>query len=280
MKTEGVASLYRLLLRAYGPQGWWPADGAWEMAVGAILTQRVAWRNAEAAIQRLRRSKLLSAKSLDRAPVEAIAEAVRPALFYNAKAAKLKALAHVVAADWGGDLFGLLAQPTDALRHALLEIHGIGSETADVILLYAAKRPAFVADRYALRLFERLGWMLAQTRTERQTDGVPWAQTRAERQTDGVPWAQPCTGGKHGRWAGGAAQARTVGAAQTRPVGAGYETVRAAVMAAWPADADDYGELHALIVRHGKERCGPRPVCSGCPVRRMCLYPKRKGDVR
>jgi endonuclease-3 related protein len=266
MKTDGVASLYRLLLRAYGPQGWWPADGAWEMAVGAILTQRVAWRNAETAIQRLRQSGLLSAKCLDRAPVEAIAEAVRPALFYNAKAAKLKALAHAVVAEWGGDLFGLLAQPTDALRYALLGIHGIGSETADVILLYAAKRPAFIADRYALRLFERLGWTLAQARTERQTDGVPWAQ--------------PCTGGKHGRWAGGAAQARTVGAAQTRTVGAGYETVRAAVMAVWPADADDYGELHALIVRHGKERCGPRPVCSGCPVLRMCLYPKRKGDVR
>ena len=223
MRTEDVASLYRLLLRAYGPQGWWPADGAWEMAVGAVLTQRVAWRNAQAAIQRLRQSRLLSAERLDRAPVEAIAEAVRPALFYNAKAAKLKALAHVVAAGWGGDLFGLLAQPTETLRHALLGIHGIGSETADVILLYAAKRPTFVADRYALRLFERFGWASASAR---------------------------------------------------------YETVRAAVMAVWPADADDYGELHALIVRHGKERCGPRPVCSGCPVRGMCLYPKRKGDVR
>jgi hypothetical protein len=132
---------------------------------------------------------------------------------------------------------------------------------------------------------------LAQTRTERQTDGVPWAQPctggKRGRWAGGAAAsavragrAQTRTGGKHGRWAGGAAQARTVGAAQTRTVGAGYETVRAAVMAAWPADADDYGELHALIVRHGKERCGPRPVCSGCPVRRMCLYPKRKGDVR
>ena len=192
------------------------------MAVGAILTQRVAWRNAETSIRRLRQSKLLSAKCIDRAPVEAIAEAVRPALFYNAKAAKLKALAHVVVADWRGSFSALLAQPTDALRHALLGIHGIGSETADVILLYAAKRPTFVADRYALRLFERLGWTSGGTR---------------------------------------------------------YETVRATVMAAWPADADDYGELHALIVRHGKERCGARPVCSGCPARRMCLYPKRKGDV-
>ena len=89
---------------------------------------------------------------------------------------------------------------------------------------------------------------------------------------DGVP------SGKGGRWAVGANVDGGRGAEQT--VGARYETVRAAVMALWPADADDYGELHALIVRHGKERCGPQPVCSGCPVRRMCLYPKRKGDVR
>ncbi|MEN6369063.1 MAG: hypothetical protein ABFD77_05105 [Thermotogota bacterium] len=220
MKTEDIASLYRLLLRAYGPQGWWPADDPWEVCVGAILTQRVAWRNAAAALSGLRRVGLLSPAALNRAPVEAVAEAIRPALFYNAKATKLKALARALLETWGGDPTAMRDEPPDAVRAALLAVHGIGSETADAILLYVAKRPAFVADRYALRLFDRLGWV---------------------------------------------------------PPGATYESVRAAVMAAWSADADAYGELHALIVCHGKERCGPRPTCSGCPLSSVCSHPKRRG---
>ncbi|MCX6093290.1 MAG: hypothetical protein NTY63_00495 [Candidatus Bipolaricaulota bacterium] len=223
MNTEDVASLYRLLLRAYGRQGWWPADDPWEVCVGAILTQRVAWRNAEAALSRLRRTNLLSPTALSLAPIEAIAEAIRPALFYNAKAKKLKALAKAVIENWGGDPATMRDEPPDAVRTALLGIHGVGSETADAILLYVAKQPTFVADRYALRLFERLGWSSAGTR---------------------------------------------------------YEAVRAAVMAAWPADADAHGELHALIVRHGKERCGSSPTCSGCPLLPICSRPRQKGGGR
>lgn len=223
MKTEDVASLYRLLLRTYGPQGWWPADDPWEVCVGAILTQRVAWRNAAAALSGLRRADLLSPAALDVAPAEAIAEAIRPALFYNAKATKLKALARALLERWGGDPTAMRDEPPDAVRAALLAVHGIGSETADAILLYVARRPTFVADRYALRLFERLGWVSP---------------------------------------------------------GATYEPVRAAVMAAWPADADAYGELHALIVCHGKERCGPRPTCSGCPVESAALRWERRCEAR
>ncbi len=223
MNTEDVASLYRLLLRAYGPQGWWPADDPWEVCVGAILTQRVAWRNAAAALSGLRRANLLSPAALSLAPIESIAEAIRPALFYNAKATKLKALACAVLETWGGDPTAMRGEPPDAVRTALLGIHGVGSETADAILLYVAKRPTFVADRYALRLFERMRWV--------------------------VP-------------------------------GVGYEAARAAVMAAWPADADAYGELHALIVCHGKERCGPSPTCSGCPLLSICTHPKRRRSGR
>ncbi|MGD9676286.1 MAG: endonuclease III domain-containing protein [Candidatus Bipolaricaulia bacterium] len=222
MDAERIASLYRLLLATYGPQGWWPADTSWEVCVGAILTQRVAWRNAQAALEGLRRSKILAPAALASAPERAVAEAIRPALFYHSKAAKLKDFARVVVTRWGGDVTRLRAESPDTLREALLGIHGVGSETADAILVYVAHRPAFIADRYALRLFERLGWIPADT---------------------------------------------------------GYEAVRAAVMAAWAADADAYGELHALIVRHGKERCRPKPLCSGCPLASLCSLPERSGGA-
>ncbi len=44
------------------------------------------------------------------------------------------------------------------LRTELLSWKGIGQETADSILLYAAKRPVFVVDAYTMRFLSRHGW--------------------------------------------------------------------------------------------------------------------------
>ena len=41
------------------------------------------------------------------------------------------------------------------LREELLGLPGIGPETADSILLYAASREVFVVDSYTRRIFER-----------------------------------------------------------------------------------------------------------------------------
>src|SRR5207249_9699236 len=57
---------------------------------------------------------------------------------------------------FGGDLGRMLSAPGDGLRTALLATHGIGPETADSILLYAAGRPYFVIDAYTRRVFSRL----------------------------------------------------------------------------------------------------------------------------
>jgi endonuclease-3 related protein len=45
--------------------------------------------------------------------------------------------------------------PTEALREELLAVSGIGPETADSILLYAAERPVFVIDAYTIRILSR-----------------------------------------------------------------------------------------------------------------------------
>ncbi|MDD4903924.1 MAG: hypothetical protein PHX77_05455 [Candidatus Bipolaricaulis sp.] len=314
MKTEDVAALYRLLLEAYGPQGWWPADHPWEVCVGAILTQRVAWRNAQAAIKGLRRSKIRAPAALARAPEAAVAEAIRPALFYNSKAAKLKDLARVAVTRWGGDMTRLRDERADSLRATLLTIHGVGNETADAILVYVAHQPAFIADRYALRLFERLGWVSVggpQTRTVGGNGRSVYAldsrarahsticARRLRRECGANPYdgrgananggrgANPYDGrgananGGRGANANGGRGANANGGrcGKRGASGPGYEAVRAAVMAAWAADADAYGEMHALIVRHGKEHCRPKPSCPGCPLASLCSFPEHPGGA-
>lgn len=148
--------VYRRLLERFGPQGWWPARTPFEVIVGAILTQSVAWTNVERAIAALDAAGLLSPEALAAAPAERLAPLIRPAGYYNAKARKLKAFVDYLFDRHGGRLERLFALPPEAARSALLAVHGIGPETADSILLYAGGLPTFVVDAYTVRILSRL----------------------------------------------------------------------------------------------------------------------------
>lgn len=156
MEVKGrLLAVYRALLSAYGPQGWWPGDTPFEVAVGAILTQATSWRNAARAIGNLKSAGLLSPEALGKLRAEEIAPLIRPAGFFNQKAQRLRAFLDLIA-EYGG-LERLFRLPGDELREALLAVPGIGPETADSIALYAAGKPTFVIDAYTRRILSRLG---------------------------------------------------------------------------------------------------------------------------
>jgi len=150
-----VRSVYSNLLAAYGRQGWWPADTSFEVMVGAVLTQNTAWTNVERALGRLAERIDLSAESILSLDVEALADALRPAGYFNLKAQRLRAFCSFYVASGGLDALSRIE--TDRLRDQLLAVKGIGPETADDMLLYAFDRPVFVVDAYTRRLFSRLG---------------------------------------------------------------------------------------------------------------------------
>jgi endonuclease-3 related protein len=152
-----LLAIYDRLYAAYGPQHWWPADSPFEIIVGAILTQATSWSNVEKAIANLKAASVLSPDSLYRIPSEELARLLFPAGYHRSKAAKLKAFAAMLHEGFAGSLELLLALPTSSLRARLLATYGIGPETADAILLYAASRPVFVIDAYTRRTFRRLG---------------------------------------------------------------------------------------------------------------------------
>lgn len=156
-----VEEVFRALDRAWGPQGWWPAGTPLEMMVGAILTQNTAWSNVEKALARLEEADALRLGKLHRAPLPDLAEWIRPAGYYNVKARRLRALTGMVHEQYGGLLENMLNEAPRKLRRALLGVNGIGPETADCILLYAAGRPFFVVDAYTRRVLARHGWIRA-----------------------------------------------------------------------------------------------------------------------
>ena len=155
--SRALLSIYHQLMARYGPQYWWPAQEPFEIIVGAILTQSAAWGNVEKAIANLKSAKALSPEALRRLTLPEVAGLIRPCGYYNAKALKLKSFAHWLGEYYNDDLSKLFTNNTDHLRQQLLSAHGIGQETADSIILYAANKQIFVIDAYTRRIINRIG---------------------------------------------------------------------------------------------------------------------------
>ena len=184
---ELLHEVYGRLLAEYGPQGWWPGDSPFETMVGAVLTQNTGWANVEKALVRLRSADAMSAPAIRAMPEPELAELIRSSGYYNTKARKLKALAAYVG-GMDDDLSRMRRRDAKELRAELLEVHGIGPETADDIVLYAAGLPSFVIDAYTMRIVERMGIApVPSTYDEHQrmfeahlsTDAVLWGEYHA-----------------------------------------------------------------------------------------------------
>ena len=158
LKDPFIQQSYDALFARWGEQHWWPAQTRLEMMLGAILTQNTAWTNVEKAISNLRKNNALNFQTLDNASQEQIAEWIRPAGYFNQKAGYIRVMIETIHKRFDDSLDKLFALDTPAFRKELLSWKGIGPETADSILLYAAKRPVFVIDAYTKRVCSRHGW--------------------------------------------------------------------------------------------------------------------------
>jgi endonuclease III related protein len=156
--TPTIPWLRASLAEAYGPQtAWWPAESAFEVCVGAILVQNTTWQQVARAIANLKAAGALDPGVLLSLPTDAVEDLVRPSGTFRQKARRLETFCRHLMTHWEGDLSKMLAQDGATLRTELLAIWGIGEETADAILLFAAHRPAFVVDAYTTRIVRRLG---------------------------------------------------------------------------------------------------------------------------
>lgn len=175
-----LIQIYKILLETFGSQGWWPVTPVggchgeisykpiygiatktekqrFEIIIGAILTQNTAWKNVEKALINLSRENLVDIRKIRAASTKKLATLIKSAGYYNQKANRLKIIAKYLYENYKGNLRAFFNQNTEKLRHELIAIKGIGSETADSILLYAGDKPSFVIDAYTKRIFSRIG---------------------------------------------------------------------------------------------------------------------------
>ena len=152
--AEKIQVLNKLVAH-YGVQNWWEAENRIQDWVSTILIQQTTSENVEKAIKNLQ--PYLSVDALLEIDIKKLEELIRPAGFYRQKSQNIKELMNWYASH-GANLETFKEWSTWDLRHELLTIRGVGPETADVMLLYIFERNAFIADTYAIRLFNRLGF--------------------------------------------------------------------------------------------------------------------------
>jgi len=152
-----LTKVYQRLLRRFGKQYWWPAETRFEVIIGAILTQQTTWKNVELAIENLEDKRLLEPHSLAAAPLDHVEELIRHIGFYRQKARRIINFSQHLVTKYDGSLDKFFNGSKGQIRRELLSLEGIGPETADSILLYAADRLTFPIDAYTIRLCDRLG---------------------------------------------------------------------------------------------------------------------------
>src|SRR4029077_846420 len=210
-----------------------------EVIVGAYLTQNTNWSNVEKAMANLRRARLLSVRAMRAMPLDELEALVRPSGYFRQKARNLKTFIAFLDHQYSGSLTRMFAQPTEKLRAELLDLNGVGPETAHAILLYAGNPPVFVVDAYPRRVLLRHGIIGKKTSYEEIRAMIEQAISSAAAEFLAAP--KPGSDPRH-------------------PVSRMSRAARSAL-------AQHYNELHALIVRVGNHYCRSTPQCEQCPLR-------------
>jgi endonuclease-3 related protein len=150
-----IKQLISSLARCFGEIAWWPGYPD-EVMIGAILTQQTRWENVERALADLKKRGLCSIDTIVTTDIQDIEDVIRCTGFYRVKAQRLKSLAtHVM--DTYGSVDGMVDVSTPRLRTGLLNVSGIGEETADSILCYGLFRTSYVVDAYTERMTRCIG---------------------------------------------------------------------------------------------------------------------------
>jgi endonuclease III related protein len=145
------------LYQTYGPRHWWPGETSFEVMVGAILTQNTSWRNVEKAILKLKGKGVLNPKGIHHLKKPQLASLIKSSGYFRIKADRLKSFVDFLFEEYGGEIKKMERERLEELRGKLLQVKGIGPETADSILLYGLKKPIFVVDAYTKRILSRHG---------------------------------------------------------------------------------------------------------------------------
>ncbi|MFA6566731.1 MAG: hypothetical protein WCS96_00825 [Victivallales bacterium] len=150
-----LLGIYELLYKAYGPQHWWPGETPWEISVGAVLTQNTSWGNVEKAISNLKKGNNICPVKIRNMALSELESAIRPSGYFRLKAQRLLAVTDWWLENVEDDRLHPKGKSLSFWRESILNVKGVGPETADSIMLYSFNLPTFVIDAYTKRIMAR-----------------------------------------------------------------------------------------------------------------------------
>ena len=201
-----IKPIYNKLYSHFGKQHWWPVTKSGyapkyhkdiklndkqklEICFGAILTQNTNWKNVEKAVINLNKNNLIDIDKIIKISNKKLAKIIKSSGYHNQKAKKLKNFCRYINKNYNNKINGFFNNDIVKLRNELLLINGIGPETADSMILYAAKKPVFVIDAYTKRIYASWGGCrLSPCQTSRAARQRP---TPAPSTSYGAPWKVP-----------------------------------------------------------------------------------------
>ncbi len=260
--------IYNLLRNRFGQMNWWPAESDFEVIIGAILTQNTAWTNVEKAIYNLKSRNLLSFEAMDAIELDLLKEYIRPSGYYNQKALKIKEFINFAKKEYNFSIELMKKENTAVMREKLLNIYGIGEETADSIMLYALKKPVFVIDAYTRRLLERHR-IIEGSLKEKYKNLQKYFADNIDNidkidNTDNIYDEYNCN--------------NKINKISDNKINniinnkINYERNTNNIInnkINYERNIEIYNEYHALIVMLGKMFCKKNPMCSGCPLEEL-----------
>jgi len=157
-EKERAQKIPQILSKEFGvPEISSSRSDPFQVLVRTVLSQATNDRNRDRAYANLTKKYKIEPEALADADVKELEEAIRVGGLYRNKARKIKQLSKTVRTEFHGSLGFIFSEPLEKSRGQLMGIPGVGPKTADVVLLFVAKKPTVPVDTHVNRVSKRLG---------------------------------------------------------------------------------------------------------------------------
>ena len=156
MNKVGVEQILDLLVNEYGSQDWQPNHSPLHVLIQTILSQHTSDINSKRAFESLLAS-FQNWEAVAVAEIDEIAAYIRTGGLGEIKAKRIKQSLREIQQKRGRLELGFLNEfPLTEARDWLKQLPGVGTKTANCVLLFSLGKPALPVDTHIFRVSKRL----------------------------------------------------------------------------------------------------------------------------
>ena len=131
---------------------------AFKTLIMTVISQNTNERNTSVAFENLSNRFRIIPETLAKAKIKEIEESLKTVGLHRRKSRAIKQVSEVIREKYDSDQTPILSLPLEQARTELLQLPGVGPKTADIVLLFAAKKPTIPVDTHVSRVSKRLGF--------------------------------------------------------------------------------------------------------------------------